>query len=329
MPVATVGNLATREGYNPDIYSPDLKERFRHNTVLTRITNRTFEGKFRNKGDKIIIRNPPIIKTRKYLVGQAMVYQDPEAFKETHTIDRSRYYGFKINDIQAAFSDIKGFAEKWTKEGGVQLAEDNELEFFGDIFAKCHAKNQGNTAGAVSEAYVLGTAAAPLTVYKNQALADAASGVSVKNLVVDAIAEAAACLQEQPGGRGDHMHPWIIIPVWMGQQIQTSELKNAALSGDSVSLLRKSVEAIGNIAGFDVYQSNLLPKLPADVGESLPARYLCLFGDNSAISFADEINKSEVLRDKDDVADYHRSIMVYDWFVCYAERFGHMVVAKG
>ena len=58
-------------------------------------------------------------------------------------------------------------------------------------------------------------------------------------------------------------------------------------------------------------------------------RSMCLFGDNSAISFADEIEKTELLRDKDEIGDFHRSVMVYDWFVRYAERFGSMIVAKG
>lgn len=327
MAIESIGGVGTREAYSPDIYSPELKERFRHNTLLTRVCNRAFEGKFRRQGGKIIIRTPPLIRTQKYVNGQVIAYQDPDAFKEEHTINRARYYAFIIRDIDAAFSDIKNFAATWTKEGAKQLAEDNETEWFSDIYAKCHASNQGNTAGVVSGEYKLGTTAAPLTVYKTQALATAATGVTVKNTAVDAIAEAAACLQEQPGGLG--LNPWIILPVWYGQYIQTGELKDASVSGDGQSLLRKSVQSIGSIAGFDVYLSNLLPSWAADSGESLPKRYLCLYGDNSAISFADEIDKTELLRDKDEVGDFHRSLMVYDWFVRYSERFGHMIVAKG
>lgn len=329
MAIERTGAIGTREGYSPDIYSPDLKEMFRHNTFMTRITNREFQGKFRNKGEKILIRTPPLIKTKKLIVGQTIDYQDPDSHMEEHTINRARYYAFVVHDIEQKLSDIAAFARTWTKEGGLQLAEDNELEFLNDIYAKCHVSNQGNTAGVVSGEYKLGTVASPLTVYKTLAEATAAGAVTNKNPAVDAITEAAACLQEQPGGAGDSRRPWIILPIWYGQYIQTSELKNASLSGDATSTLRKSVNAIGNLAGFDIYLSNLLPTIAADVGNSLPKRYVTLFGDNSAISFADEISGSELLRDKDVIGDFHRSYMVYDWFVSYAERFGSMIVAKG
>lgn len=330
MPIQTVGAVGNRQAYSPDIYSPDLKERFRHNTLLTRICNREFEGKFRHKGGKIIIRTPPLIKTEKYIVGKTIAYQDPDAYKETHTIDRARLYAFIVRDLDAAFSDIKNFAGTWTKEGANQLAEDNEIEFFEDIYAKCHVKNQGNDAGLISEGYKLGSVSAPLIVYRSSTDATAAgAGITNKGLAVDAITEAASCLQEQPGGMGSTLQPWIVLPVWYGNYIQTSELKNASISGDGTSLLRKSVQSIGQIGGFDIYLSNLLPKFKADAGNQLPARYMCLFGDNSAISFADEIEKTELLRDKDEIGDFHRSVMVYDWFVRYAERFGSMIVAKG
>ena len=325
MPIQTVGGTAVREGYSPDIYSPDLKEIFRHNTFLTRVCNRKFEGKFRHRGGKIIVRTPPLIRTQKYVNGQTISYQDPEAYKVEHTINRSRYYAFKVGDVDQAFSDIPNFAGTWTKEGGKQLAEDNETEWLNDIYSKCHAKNQGNTAGVVSSEYKLGTAAAPLYVYKTQALASAATSISNKNPAVDALTEAAATLQEQPGGMG--LNPWIILPIWYAQYIQTSELKEASFSGDSSSLLRKDVKSIGNIAGFDVYLSNLLPSFAAV--DALPKRYMVLFGDQSAISFADEIDITEMLKDKDEIGTFHRSLMVYDWFVDYAERFGHMIVAKG
>ena len=91
-----------------------------------------------------------------------------------------------------------------------------------------------------------------------------------KGLAVDAITEAASCLQEQPGGMGSALQPWIVLPVWYGNYIQTSELKNASLSGDGTSLLRKSVQSIGQIGGFDIYLSNLLPKFKADEGKAFP-----------------------------------------------------------
>lgn len=317
MAIKTVGAEPVLADYTPEVYSPKIKEIMRDNTVLLRLCNRDYEGSFKGKGDKIIIRKDASIATQEYISGAKLNYQRPETDSETHEITRARYYAFRVNSIKQMLSDIPAFASRWTRTGGLQLAEDMEREFFGDIGPRCHSANQGNTAGLRSASYKLGTALAPVVAYKT-ATEVAASSETYKNTVIDLIAEAAVALAEQPGGAG--LNPWMVIPTRMALYIQTSELKNASLSGDSVSTLRKkAVTSIGNIAGFDIFTSNLTPITSAGVND-------VFFGDQSGISFADEIAITEMLPDADDFGNLHRSLSVYDWFPILPERFGQIKV---
>lgn len=317
----TLTNTDIRASYIPEMYSPILKENMRDALMLSRITNTEFQGKFRNKGDTIIVRKTPLIGTKKYVDEQHIAYEDPNAQDERFTINRARYYAFRVHDINQALSDIPNFAGTWTKEGARQLAEDIEDEFFQDVYAQCDPYNKGNTAGRISGNYQLGTSADPLFLYKTQAQADADTTASRKKAaVVDALAAACGVLDEQKGGK--NARPWIIIPSAVAVRIQTSELKDASMTGDSKSTIRLGVESIGSIAGMDIYRSNLIPKLDTN-------KFVCLFGDNSAITFANEISKTEMLRDTDSFSDLHRSLCVYDWFVRWPERFGHLVVSLG
>lgn len=311
-------------GYYPEQYIPELKENLRDNTILTRITNTDFQGKFKNKGDTIVIRHTPKVHNQAYVEGVPLQYEDPEAGRETHVIKRARYYAFKVRDVRQILSDVKGFANTWTKEGAVELAENREIEFFASIPTEIAAadinsssggaipQNIGTQAGKRSQGYNLGTAAAPVALFNTDAAASA-SGVSGARNIVDFIVDCEGVLAEQPGGLKGR--PFIILPTILFTKLKTSELKDASLSGDSVSMLRQDIEAVGRISGFDVFRSNLIAKNAAGA-------YPIIFGDTSAITFADEISETEMVRDQTDFASLHRSLCVYDWFLRWPERVG-------
>lgn len=314
------------KSYIPQVYSPKLREKFWYNTVLKNITNTEYQGQFKNKGDTIVIRCMPNIGTSRFVDGMKIKYEKPEAYDIMFKIDKGLLYAFTVSDVQKAFSDIPNWAEKWTDIGSKQLAQDWETWFFKDMTSatKCHVKNQGNNAGMQSESYALGTATAPVYLYKSDADAKAATatGAGDKTTAVEVVTRYTSTLEEQPGGAG--MAQFCVVPVWMTNMLQNTDLfQSADKMGDDASILRKNaVNSIGKLAGMDVYVSNLLPKL----GDGT---YPILFGDKSAITFADEVSITEVLRDKSVVGDFHRSVHIADWFVRYEERFGVSFVKKG
>ena len=50
---------------------------------------------------------------------------------------------------------------------------------------------------------------------------------------------------------------WLVIPPWVAALIKKSDLRNASISGDGVSLMRNG--RLGMIDRFTLYSSNLLP----------------------------------------------------------------------
>ena len=217
------------KSYIPEIYSPKLREKFWDNTLLRKVCNTEFTGSFKNKGDTIIVRCLPNIPTSKFVAGQKVDYFRPKSYDVKYTIDRGRYYAFVVDDVQKAFSDIPNWAEKWTDEGGKQLAQDEELEFLADIGSgtKCDAANTGasadGTAGKRSGAYIIGTAARPVSLYKTDTAAGSGSDSTSqtsgstaikptdKTTPTEYITRLAAVLNEQPGGFG--LNPFVIVPV--------------------------------------------------------------------------------------------------------------------
>lgn len=330
---STAANMPLK-GYIPQIYSPKLRDKFWDNTILRKICNTDFTGQFKGRGDTIRIRCMPTFTTTKMtgtgtgVSGAAgagrtsITYAEPQAEEKVYTINRGRYYAFHVDNVQQAFSDIPNWAEKWTDDGAKQLAVDEETEFFEWVAseAEIDPANKGTAAGKRGGRYNLGAVGEAVTLSKTEG-----SGVCTPT---EFITRCAAVLNEQPGGFG--LNPYVVIPVWMTQMLQNSELKAADLTGDPVSLLRRdAVASIGKIAGMDVYVSNLLPHVDsasADGNDGLATPIL--FGDKSAITFADELTVTEVIKDKDTTGDFHRSVHIYDFFARYPERFGVGYVTK-
>lgn len=318
MAIQSVAGHSVLQDYTPGLYSPILLEKYHDNTFLTKVTNNDHEGQLRNAGDRITIRQLPDVQTYRYRKGMNIPYQGYEAKSLTVTVDRARGHAFKINSLDEIMSDLDGFVAQWTNEGAIKLAEDNEEEFLEDVPSRCHVMNQGNNAGLRSGSYDLGSTLNPLKI-----VGDKATPGDHESYMVDAIATAAAALEEQPGGMGES--PFIMLPVWGSLRIQTGELKNASLSGDGTSLLRKNVKSMGNIAGFDVYTSN---KIHVDTVGGVK-HFNCLFGDRKGITFVEQVSLTEVKDNPYDHGKLHSSLMVYDWYPVQPTRFGHMIITRG
>jgi len=324
------------KGYIPELYSPKLREKFWYASIFRKITNNEFQGGFKNKGDTIKVRQMPNVDSKPFTATTDIEYQDLTAEWKSYTINKGRYYAFKIYDVQQAFSDIPNWANKWTDDGAKNLAEAEERELFAEIGSgvvngeAIDAGNMGKNAGKQSGIYDLGTSTEPVSLYFTDAKASAGTKVGTagdKTTAIELATRMAAALDEQKGGAG--ATPFIVIPVWMAQMIQNSDVFSAAnIMGDDTSILRKNAcNSIGKISGMDVYVSNLLPVDTASVeGRKV---YPIIFGDNTAITYADEMSKTEVLRSEGKVCDLHRSIHIYDWFLRYPERLGVAYVTSG
>jgi hypothetical protein len=165
------------------------------------------------------------------------------------------------------------------------------------------AANQGATAGVISGSYNLGAAAstAPVQITKAN--------------VLEYIVDCGSVLDEQnvpETGR------WLLIPSWFANLIKKSDLKDASMTGEGAAVLRNG--RLGILDRFTLYQSNNL--------YSVSSNYFCLFGTNSAITFASQMTKMETLRAESTFGDLVRGLNVYGFKVTLPVALGLLYCKK-
>jgi len=158
----------------------------------------------------------------------------------------------------------------------------------GIIDAGIVTANKGTGAGKISQNINLGTTGAPLAVTPLN--------------IVDAIVDLGNVLDEQnipETGR------WLVIPPWVAALIKKSDLRNASISGDGVSMTRNG--RLGMIDRFTLYSSNLLPT--ATEGSATAFRIFA--GHPHGLTFASQITKMETLRSERSFSTLMRGLQVF------------------
>jgi hypothetical protein len=106
---------------------------------------------------------------------------------------------------------------------------------------------------------------------------------------------------------------WVVMPAWAGRMIKQSELRQAYLSGDSVSMLRNG--RLGMVDRFTIYISNLLPNNSSDNVHFQPGEWPIYAGHAHGLTFASQISKVETLRSELTFGQILRGLQVYGYQV--------------
>jgi hypothetical protein len=162
------------------------------------------------------------------------------------------------------------------------------------ILGDAHADNRGTTAGRISSAINLGVTTSPVTV-------------TAAN-VIDLIVGMGQALDEQnipEQGR------WLILPAWVCALIKRSELRDASLTGDGMSMARNG--RLGMIDRFTLYMSNLLPD--GSHANLAAGEYGVYAGHKNGLTFASQLSKVETLRSESTFGTILRGLQVYGYQV--------------
>lgn len=229
------------------------------------MTNNKYEGEITGKGSKVIIPLRPTVITGDYQVNGKIAYQDLTDDKVELPIDKAKYWAVKIDDIDTVQSHIALWDQVTTDAAqALQIAAD--------------------------------------TVVLGQMVADAGQAIASQQVtkanVLDWIIEAGVKLDEfnfPQDGR------YLVIPPWVGGKIAGSDLKDASLSGDSMSILRNG--RLGRIWNFTLYVSNLLPVVAGATQ--------AFAGHKSATTYASQIVKTQKLTLQDTFAEAVRGLHVF------------------
>ena len=292
----------------PEIWSSKLIQKFYDATVLAAISNTDYEGEIKNHGDKIIMRQRPTITIRDYSANQELVVDRPSADVVEMLIDKGKYFNMHLDDVMKVQADVD-LMNQWSADASERMKITIDTDVLKYLVNLAHADNRGTTAGRITNGFNLGdtgTASA------------AGSPVSLsKTNIADYLVMMGTVLDEQnipEQGR------WVILPAWACNLLKRSDLRDASLTGDGVSVLRNG--RLGMIDRFTLSPSNLLPTSNTDgIGDddgsgAEPdndgdgATYI-FAGHKSGLTFASQLTKLETIRSERTFGNLMRGLQVY------------------
>jgi hypothetical protein len=303
-----VGSLTPSPAYShtviPEIWSGKLLEKFYASTVLAAISNTAYEGEIKNQGDTVHIRTKPTITINDYLADGGIVVERPSSNIIDLVINKGKYFATILDDVMEVQSDLN-LLGIWSDDASQQMKIKIDSDVLLGVLGQADAANRGATAGKISAAINLGITGTPLSV-------SAITGTPAASVsVLDVLLRMGQALDEQnvpEEGR------WAIIPTWAATRIKQSELRQAYLSGDSVSMLRNG--RLGMVDRFTIYVSNLLPKGPVTGPPALAAgEWVMYAGHPHGLTFASQVSKVETLRSEHTFGQILRGLQVYGYKV--------------
>jgi hypothetical protein len=218
------------------------------------ICNSKWEGEIKTSGGSVMIRNRPTVLITDGTVNADVQYQDVTDESIELLINKILQFAIRRDDVDKVQSDIDALTEL-TTDAGYNMKIETEKMVLGSIYAD---------AGVTLSTATLD-----------------------KTNVLDWIISMSVQFEK------NHIPPterWLLIPPEVAGYIQSSDLKNAALMGDSTSVLRGGLTngALGKISNIMLYVSTCL----ANTGTT----YHCIAGHKSAVTFASQLTNVEKIR---------------------------------
>ncbi len=314
-PVGSTANALGANGYIPEIWSGKLIEKFYNSTVLAAISNTNYEGEIKAFGDKVHIRTKPTIIIRDYLADGNLQVQRPEGSMIDLLIDKGKYFNTILDDVMRIQSDLNVLS-MWADDAAQQMKITiDTLVLLGILNGAAATTNRGATAGAISANINLGVTGTPLVVV---ATAPTAGQVDI----LDTILRLGQVLDEQnipETGR------WLVMPAWAATLIKRSELRQAYLSGDAVSMLRNG--RLGMVDRFTLYVSNLLPKGVITGPPALASGETVIYaGHQHGLTFASQMTNMEVLRSEFTFGTIQRGLQVFGYKVIDGKAIAEAII---
>jgi len=282
----------------PEIWSGKLIENFYDATVLAAISNTNYEGEIRRMGDTVNIRTTPEITIKTYVKGQTLSVENPDKPKIQLVIDKGEYFACVEDDVDKVQSDIN-MMDTWSKDASERMKIKIDQRVLTDILPDISSLNKGATAGRISGNIDLGTTGSPIAITKTN--------------VLEYIVDMGTVLDEANAPESDR---FIIIPAKMAGLIKKSDLKDASLTGDSVSVLRNG--RLGMIDRFTVYMSHNL--------SNASGKFSLIAGHKMGFTFASQMTEMESIRAESTFGNIIRGLQVYGYQVVKPEALAQGIV---
>ncbi|MET9954217.1 P22 coat protein - protein 5 domain protein [Streptomyces sp. NPDC006339] len=260
--------------FRPEIWSARLLVALRKSLIYAGpgIVNRDYEGEIREAGDIVRITSISRPTIGTYVPNSTTI--TPEELTDaqrTLVVDQCKYFAFKVDDVDAR--QAKGDVMPQALSEAAYALADVVDQYVASLYTQAQAANQ------------LGTVAVPTgtpTAFYDSIL------VPLKVKLDEANVPAT--------GR------YCVIPPWLhGRALRDDRFIRVDASGTSEGLRNGLV---GRAAGFDILVSNNAPNPTGD-------DYVVQAGTNAAVSFAEQINKTEAYRPESSFSDAIKGLALY------------------
>ena len=284
----------------PEIYSQKLlKESKEMTDFKNNMTNSDWEGEIKSAGDTVHICTPDLSNIK---IGEGVVPDTVDVYPKslTLTIDKSKSFQFKFNDIEQAQSQFNMMEGYMSSANELMMIEVNrELEVA--VLNDADVPNIGTTASPFAA-----TSATINTAFNR-----------IKRILQENKALSPAGFYTFKGNKEQALQlaPIVTIsPALFEELVNSTVLTHPTAQGDDI--LYKGV--VGQIAGMKIFVDTLLSGITsADdatyYADEANKKYVAIAGTKMGITFAEQYNKVEKLRDPQTFADIGRALYLYGY----------------
>jgi len=279
----------------PEIWSQKLASQEKKMTnFLNNYANREWEGEIKGFGDTVRISapDPDSIVTGSGVVADVSSVTPTQ---KTLVINKSKNVGFKFNDIEQAQSQFN-MIEGYLNLGLQKIQDEICLELQEAVFANTNVETYGTTSSAI--------AVTASTVY------DFVVDVKIKLTEKGVLNAEGYYLFKGNKEDAKQLAPMLTVsPKLYGTFLKSTHLTHPTVAGDDIlqSGQRKQ------IAGFEIYPDTQISSVTGATTSLFP--YIA--GTKMGITFANQFDKVEKLRDPDSFADIVRALELYGYEIIH------------
>lgn len=261
--------------FKPEVWNAELLVTLEKSLVYAApgVVNREYEGDIAQYGDTVHIVSlaEPTIGT--YSPHVDIVIEDVDDTDSTLVIDQAKYFAFEVDDVE----------KRQARNGGAVLTE--------------QARKAAYKLRDVADQYVAGLMAAGVDAGNLLAEQTLASPADAYNLLVDL----GTVLDED--NVPDEGRWAVVTPAFYGLLKKDDRFVG---SGDERAAMTRTNGLIGEAAGFSLRKSNNAP-----AGPGAGAGRLIIAGYAGAVTYAEQINKTEAARKEKGFADIVKGLHLY------------------
>lgn len=245
------------------------------------VINHDYEGEITGMGDSVNVTSIADPTVSSYTPNGTINYESPNDSGQTILIDQAKYFAVKVDDVDAA--QAAGNMLKFMQGRGAYKVADTADQFVAGFYTSAAPANSVGSSGSPKTPGVFSTAN-PADFYTQVILP---LGVKLDQANVP-----------NDGNR------YIVLPPWaVGLLAMTGAFLNFPNSAGGVPQVMEN-GFMGRVGRFNILMSNNAVNYSG-------SNWIIQAGHNTAITFADQIVKTEALRLQTTFADAVRALHVY------------------